>query len=417
MLVETGQAVIAGQVLVTLENLDLSVQISDMRSQLSQAQTAAQSARAALERTRLELVDAGDNLKRMEELYGAGAVSRAEYEKAVLQVETCRQILKEQSARLDSALAQEAGSRESLGRLEAKEGQLVVKSPADGTVLDLPVKREEVVGPMTLVATVAAAGQLEVKADILSDDLGEVKIGQKAVISAPVLGQDTLTGEVKKIYPRAEEKQSALGVIQRRVPVIITLPDPGPLKPGYEVRVAIETRTRDGVLVLPREAVRTTGDGQREVSVVVKDRVEHRPVQTGLSDQVMIEITGGLEEGDVVVRDGGLELKERQRLSLYMNKKIAFGRIIPKAYHSVCLPSRWVERNPVAQPAGRQFVGKGVTVGYGCLQHLSNQISVKCLIRNYEDTFLRYGAAWLLYRRTDEGGVPFCVKMSEHSGL
>jgi HlyD family secretion protein len=117
VLVETGQAVKAGQVLVTLENLDLSVQISDMRSQLSQAQTAAQSARAALERTRLELVDAGDNLKRMEELYGAGAVSRAEYEKAVLQVETCRQILKEQSARLDSALAQEAGSRESLGRL------------------------------------------------------------------------------------------------------------------------------------------------------------------------------------------------------------------------------------------------------------------------------------------------------------
>jgi HlyD family secretion protein len=314
VLVETGQAVKAGQVLVTLENLDLSVQISDMRSQLSQAQTAAQSARAALERTRLELVDAGDNLKRMEELYGAGAVSRAEYEKAVLQVETCRQILKEQSARLDSALAQEAGSRESLGRLEAKEGQLVVKSPADGTVLDLPVKREEVVGPMTLVATVAAAGQLEVKADILSDDLGEVKIGQKAVISAPVLGQDTLTGEVKKIYPRAEEKQSALGVIQRRVPVIITLPDPGPLKPGYEVRVAIETRTRDGVLVLPREAVRTTGDGQREVSVVVKDRVEHRPVQTGLSDQVMIEITGGLEEGDVVVRDGGLELKEKTKV-------------------------------------------------------------------------------------------------------
>jgi HlyD family secretion protein len=314
VLVETGQAVKAGQVLVTLENLDLSVQISDMRSQLSQAQTAAQSARAALERTRLELVDAGDNLKRMEEVYGAGAVSRAEYEKAVLQVETCRQILKEQSARLDSALAQEAGSRESLGRLEAKEGQLVVKSPADGTVLDLPVKREEVVGPMTLVATVAAAGQLEVKADILSDDLGEVKIGQKAVISAPVLGQDTLTGEVKKIYPRAEEKQSALGVIQRRVPVIITLPDPGPLKPGYEVRVAIETRTRDGVLVLPREAVRTTGDGQREVSVVVKDRVEHRPVQTGLSDQVMIEITGGLEEGDVVVRDGGLELKEKTKV-------------------------------------------------------------------------------------------------------
>jgi len=314
VLVETGQAVKAGQILVTLENLDLSLQISEVRSHLSQAQTAAESARAALERIRLELVEASDNLKRMEELYGAGAVSRAVYEKAVLQVETCRQTLYEQSARLDSALAQEAGCRESLSRLEAKEGQLVVESPIDGIVLDLPVKREEVVGPMTLLATVAAAGQLEVKADILSDDLGEVRIVQKAVISAPVLGQETLTGEVKKIYPRAEEKISALGVIQRRVPVIISLPDPGPLKPGYEVRVAIETQTLDRVLVLPREAVRTRGDGQREVSVVVKDRVEYRPVQTGLGDQVMIEITGGLEEGDMVVRDGGLELKEKTKV-------------------------------------------------------------------------------------------------------
>lgn len=314
VLVETGQSVKAGQILLALENLDLSVQISEARSQLSQAQTAAQGARAALERTRLELADAGENRKRIEELYGAGAVSRAEYDRAVLQVETCTRTLEEQNALLDSDLARAAGFRQSLDRLEAKEGQLVVKSPADGIVLDLPVKREEVVGPMTPVATVAAAGQLEVKADILSDDLGEVKLGQRVVISAPVLGSKTLTGEVKKIYPRAEEKQSALGVIQRRVPVIITLPDPGPLKPGYEVRVGIVTRIREGVLVLPREAVRTTGDGQREVSVVVKERVERRPVQTGLSDQAAIEITGGLEEGDVVIRDGGSELKEKTRV-------------------------------------------------------------------------------------------------------
>lgn len=198
---------------------------------------------------------------------------------------------------------------------------MVVKSPAEGIVLDLPVKREEVVSPMTLLASVAVAGQLEVRADILSDDLGEVRPGQKTIISAPVLGQKILLGQVKKIYPRAEEKQSALGIIQRRVPVIINLPEPDLLKPGYEVRVAIETLSRQEVLVLPREAVRTTGGGQREVTIVVKGQVEHRPVQTGLSDQVYIEITGGLEAGDVVVRDGGLELKEKTKVKPIFNDK------------------------------------------------------------------------------------------------
>lgn len=311
---EAGQPVKQGETLVVLENLDLSLQISDTQSQIAQAGNTAAGARAALERLNLELKDASDNLNRIQELFEGGAVSRADYDKAVLLVETCRQNLNEQSSKLDSALAQEAGLRQTLNQLSAKEGQLVVKSPTDGMVLNLPVKQEEVVNSGALLAVLAAAGQLEVKADILSDDLGEVRVGQKVSITAPVLGGKKLAGAVKKIYPSAEEKESALGVIQRRVPVIITLPDPDVLKPGYEVRVAIETLTRENVLVLPREAVRTTGDGLKEVMVVTQGQVQRRTVQTGLSDQENIEITGGLESGEMIVRDGGLDLKEKARV-------------------------------------------------------------------------------------------------------
>lgn len=311
---EAGQAVKAGDTLVLLENLDLSVQISDANSQIAQAGNTAAGARAAVERLNLELKDATDNLNRVQELFNGGAVSQADYDKAVLLVETCRQNLNEQKSILDSALAQVAGLKQMLGQLEAKEGQLVVKSPADGMVLNLPVKQEEVVSPGALLAVLAAAGQLEVKADILSDDLGEVQVGQKVSVTAPVLGQKKLAGEVKKIYPGAEEKLSALGIIQRRVPVIITLPDADVLKPGYEVRVAIETLTRKDVLVLPREAVRTTGEGQKIVMVVEQGRMQHRTVQTGLSDQENIEITSGLESGEVIIKDGSIDLKEKTRV-------------------------------------------------------------------------------------------------------
>ncbi|MCL6561158.1 MAG: efflux RND transporter periplasmic adaptor subunit, partial [Firmicutes bacterium] len=317
--VETGQAVKRGQTLVVLENLDLAVQISDVRSQLSQAQTTAGGARAAIERTQLELNDARENLARVQELFQAGAVTQVEYDKARLQVETTQQSLNEQRSRLNSAMAQVDGLRQSLRQLDTKGRQLVVKSPVDGTVLSLPVKQEQVLSPGTLLAGVGVPDQLEVKADILSDDLAEVKVGQKVTITAPVLGQRVLAGEVKQIYPRAEEKQSALGITQRRVPVIVALPDPAHLKPGYEVRVAIETVNRRDVLVLPREAVRTTKDGQKEVMVVVNQRVYHRVVQTGISDHKYIEITGGLEDGDLVVKDAGLDLAEKTKVKLSAN--------------------------------------------------------------------------------------------------
>ncbi len=312
--VEIGQTVEKGQTLAVLENLDLALQISDINSRRSQAVAAAGGARAALERLRLELQDAQDNLDRTEMLFQAGAVGRVELDQAGLRVDTAQEDIVEQNSALEGALALEAGLDDSLRQLGAKEGQLVIKSPADGIVLALPVKQGQVINPGALLANVAEQDRLEVKADVLSDDLADIKTGQRVIITAPLLGGRELAGEVEKIYPQAEEKTSALGVIQRRVPVIISLPEPANLKPGFEVRVSIVTTTRQDVPVLPREAVRTLAGGQKEVMVVIDKRIQYRTVQTGISDQENIEITGGLTTDELVVLDGSLNLAEKTRV-------------------------------------------------------------------------------------------------------
>lgn len=310
--VDTGQQVKAGQTLAVLENLDLSLQIEDTRSQLSQTTASISAAQAVVQRTELELKNAKENLERSKELYESGAVTMVAFEEARLRMETLEQSLQEQTSLLESARAQEAGLNRSLQDLNRKEGQLILQSPVDGMVLSLPAKQELVVTPGTVLASVAVPDKLEIKADILSDDLGEVSLKQRVKITAPVLGVKVLYGEVKEIYPLAEEKQSALGVIQRRVPVIVTLADPANLKPGYEVKVAIETSSRQDVVVIPREAVRTLKDGSKEVMVAADNRVEHRPVKTGIGDRENIEITDGLAAGEIIIRDGNLDLKECQ---------------------------------------------------------------------------------------------------------
>lgn len=312
--VEVGQPVKEGQTLVMLENLDLALQIADVRARLSQARAAVSTIRAAIERSRLELEDAKNNFNRIQELFRAGTVTQAEYDKAKLLVETYWQNLSEQQSLLENALAQVEGLNRSLEQLAAKEQQLVIKSPIDGIVLNLPVKEGQMVNPGTLLVSVALPGQLEIKTEILSDDLAEVSVGQKAIITAPILGEKTLVGKVKKIYPRAEEKRSALGVVQRRVPVIISLQEAGNLKPSYEVRVAIETLRRVNVPVVPLEAVRTTEDGRKEIMTVVNNRVQFRTVETGIMDRENIEIISGLKVGELVIRDGSLDLAENARV-------------------------------------------------------------------------------------------------------
>ncbi len=312
--VQNGARVKKGQTIAVLENNDLNLQISEMQSQLSQANSTAEGARAAMGRTELELKEANDNLTRVTELFQEGAVSRVEYDKAVLRVQSLQETLNEQKSMYNSAQSRKTGLGKSLKELNIKADQLSVTSPVDGLILNLPAQEELYVNPGTLLATVAGQERLEVKADILSDDLAEVKIGQDVDITAPVLGQKTLRGRVTRIYPRAEEKQSALGVTQRRVPVIVSLDDPAVLKPGYEVKVAINTLISRDILVVPRQSVLVKNDGAKEIMVVSGDRVERRQIKTGLSDSEKLEVIDGVKAGEQIIQDGSLELKDNAKI-------------------------------------------------------------------------------------------------------
>lgn len=88
--VEVGENVRRGQTLVVLENLDLAAQISETESRLAQVNAAAVGARAALERSRLQLEDTENNLARVHQLYESDAVTKVELEQAQLAVNTAR---------------------------------------------------------------------------------------------------------------------------------------------------------------------------------------------------------------------------------------------------------------------------------------------------------------------------------------
>ncbi len=143
--VKVGQPVTQGQTLAVLENLDLSMQIEDTRSQISQTATDASGARASLERVQLELKDARDNFSRAQELFQSGVISKVEYDKAGLVVETAEQSLNEQNSRLQTALARLEGLNRSLQQQSAKEQQLTVSSPTGGVVLAVPAKQDQTV--------------------------------------------------------------------------------------------------------------------------------------------------------------------------------------------------------------------------------------------------------------------------------
>ena len=312
--VEIGQEVEADTLLMELDNPTLQLQLSENQSLLAQTQASANAAAAAVKRMELQHQDAAANLTRSQELFDKGAISVSEYEQALLNMQTAKQAWEEQKSHLNTLQSQLKGLNDSREKLLRMEKELKVFSPVQGVVLELPVKTGQWVSPGLLLSTLATGQDLEIKADILSDDLAQVQVGQKVSITAPVLENKVLTGRVVKIYPRAEEKMSALGVIQRRVPLIISLNDKANLKPGYEVRVAIETKHLDNVITIPIESLRPQGEDKGQVMLVQEQRIVLREVETGLNDGDRVEIKEGLREGDLIVKDGNLQLKANTKV-------------------------------------------------------------------------------------------------------
>jgi HlyD family secretion protein len=311
---QVGQDVNAGQIIISLENPDLDIQATQTEMQMVQTQAGFDSASAALERTRIQLGEARRSLERLQLLLQSGAASQSEYEQALAAVKVLESTEKELLSSQQAAQLQLSGLKSTLAEVRSKQAQLTITAAAAGKILSVDVKRGQNVMPGQLLASIASSHKLELKAHILSDDLAEVAVGQTVNINAPVLGTQVLEGRVTQIYPRAEEKQSALGVIQRRVPVIISLEQTGNLQPGFEVRIAIQTKQESNVLTVPRQSVRTTPNGSKEVFLIKDQRVVVQPVETGLSNSTHIVVLSGLSAADIIVKDASKDISPGSRV-------------------------------------------------------------------------------------------------------
>lgn len=312
--VKPGDKVARGQLILSMESPELQVEIKQSESQLAMTQGELSTARQSLSTLQIDGENAEKNLARQEQLYSAGAISEAEYEKAESAARNLREQLAQQQSYLQTLQSKVQALEGITAQLNAKESALQVASPIDGIILDLPLKTGAYVSPGALLAQVGAAGRMEVKVEILSDDIKDIALGQKAFITAPVLGTQILEGAVREIRPRAFVKISALGVEQRRVPVFIALNKSETLQPGYEVEVGIETARKDNVLVLSRGAVKNTGDGRYEVMKVENGKIMHTAIKRGLKNEEQVEVLSGLQKGDTVVCDASTDIKEGSRV-------------------------------------------------------------------------------------------------------
>ncbi|MCR4397540.1 MAG: efflux RND transporter periplasmic adaptor subunit [Firmicutes bacterium] len=258
-------------------------------------------AKAGLAKAQVRLAEARRAEETSRGLFEKGAISESEYNRARAELRVAEDDLRIAEAQYETA---------------AKLGQTTLVAPETGTILEVFAKERQVLSPGAPVASMGDLGKLEVRAELLTYDAVNVAVGQKATISGAVLKGKVVEGTVKQVHPKAVTRVSSLGLEQQRVPVIIELDgDPGPVKPGFDVDVRIETGITEGVLVVPKSALFQKGRDSC-VYVVENGVARARLVEIGLETGEAAEITSGLAEGDVIVVEPGVEVKDGTRIAV-----------------------------------------------------------------------------------------------------
>lgn len=226
LLADEGDAIRAGQVLARLDARDSRAQVASAEARLTDARAALtrvrngsrpeerREARAAVAQARFALAQAEREAARRDALVADGVISREEQDRARRDVDVARARLAELSAhqalveagpraeehtRAEAVVAlAEAGLREARARLAKTE----IVSPIDGVVLRRDVRAGETVSPEipgTTLFIVADVSRLRVRVEVDERDVGRLRLGQHAWVTAAAYRHRRFAGRVVQI--------------------------------------------------------------------------------------------------------------------------------------------------------------------------------------------------------------------------
>jgi HlyD family secretion protein len=167
-----------------------------------------------------------------------------------------------------------------------------VIAPDSGLITHRDVAIGDISSPSKVLFTMVRQNQLELKAQIPEVELPRVRTGQVAMLN---FNGKKIKGRIWQVSP-AVDPATRLGEAR------IQLPLHSGLKTGMFLGGNLEMGTRRA-LTIPTRAV-SAESGRQFVLVVNADRVHRRTVTTGIRQGDRIEVTSGLEVGEIIVVEG-----------------------------------------------------------------------------------------------------------------
>ena len=276
-LVNVGDRVHAGQILMTIDPKDVNQSVEAANAQLA----------SAIANQKL----AADNAARFNKLYAVSEATRDQYN---TQLEAA-------NAALRQAQANANASGNQLGYTQ-------LTSDADGVVATITGEAGQVTAAGTPMVTIVRSGEREIQINVPENV--KLSVGQQADISFWALPDVTAKGTVREIAPIADS-------ITRTYKVRVAVPQlPAEAKLGMTAKVSFkDAAASEDELVIPATALYQV-NGKTQVWLVRNNRAVLQDVKVAGYVGNNVRLAGGLNKGDILITAGLSKLVDNQQVRL-----------------------------------------------------------------------------------------------------
>jgi len=245
-------------------------------------------------------------LERMKKLKENGLATQQALDDAVSEAEAS-------ASRVEAAHAQVRAAEEDLNQVKTRLAKGRIAAPIDGIVSERRANVGDLVGE-------AGANQplfhivdnrvLNLTVSVPSAAMAGLRNGQPLEFTTDALPGRTFKGTIMFINPVVNESDRSVRVIAE---VNNTA---GELKGGLFVQGRIITGRRDGVILVPREALLGWDIAGRKAKlfIVEADLAKSREVRTGVAKEGSVEIISGLKAAETYIVRGAFNVKEGDKL-------------------------------------------------------------------------------------------------------
>lgn len=180
---------------------------------------------------------------------------------------------------------------------DAKENlnDYFLRAPFDGVIAKVSYKKGEEVSSGAAIVTLITKQQTATIA-LNEVDVAKVKVGQRASLTFDAVEDLTISGEVAEVDSLGTTSQ---GVVSYNVKIVFDVQDER-VKPGMSTSASIVLSAKPDILQVPSAAVKTSG-GSSYVEMLENNVSARHNVTVGVSNDLMTEITSGLNEGEEVI--------------------------------------------------------------------------------------------------------------------